>query len=232
MAALRIARERRGEQDLLRGGGLATPHGDEMRLHLAQPARVGCPVGVGEAPLQVGERGVALAEEAGQSRAHDARHPARDEQLAAGEALRFVQHRHRVAHPADAAQQEHVLGMAGAQGSDRREVDRTLRVGELAVEALPQRVEVDRALAMPVRVGELAHQQEDELRVGRDAPGVDLLEIGELGPMGVVAAGGLPGEGQHQQHGQAGGDCDEQAVDAVHCKALSFASGLQFGRYY
>ena len=189
-------------------------------MRFAQPARMRRLLRVRHAPAQVGQRCLALAEEPGQLRPHDARHPPHDECFVAREPLRLVEHAHRVAHPAIALQQRNLVRMSCPQRCDRAQVDGTLPIAELGVEALAQLVDVGGALGVPVGIGELAHQQEHERRVRRRTPVVHLLQVGQLGMVGV-ALDGFAGRGMHdedgnQQRGDGAGKRHKQPMDRCH----------------
>ena len=211
----RIAAER---QVTLRGGGIPTIalQAGQMKVHLAQPARVGRLVGVRFAPGEVLQGVVALAEEAGDLCPHHARHPARDEDLAARQALGFVEKLHRVIHPADAAEQENVVRMAGAQRRNGRQVQPFVCVVQFGAETLQHVVEIGDAFDMAAGVCELAHQQKQQLRIGRRPPLVDLLQVGQLRWLAADCDGGVrrpitrQGE-RHQDAGAAGNDPGEPA---------------------
>ena len=147
----------------LRLGRVAEPgvRGGQMEMDFAQPAGMGGLVDMSQAPRQVGQRRIALAEEPGQLRAHHAGHPACDETLVVGQALGLVELTYGVAHPPIALEQRHVVGMAGAQRGDGAHVDRMLLVIETRVEAPAQLVEIGRALGMLAGVGERGHKHLD-----------------------------------------------------------------------
>ena len=195
MAVHRVGGERRREDGRLVGSLVSAErlvalrlariaaravHCRELKVDLAQPAGVGRPVGMLNAPGEVGERGVALAEQARQLCANDTRHPAREVHLAAGEPLGFVEHDDTVAHPAYALEQQHVVGATRAQRRDGDQVLRFLHVAQLRVEALAQVFEIRDAFGVAPGVGELRHQQEQQLRVRWRMPLVHLLQVGEL----------------------------------------------------
>ena len=185
----------------LRLGRVAEPvvHGGQMEMDFAQPAGMGGLFDMGQAPGQVGQRRVALAEEPGQLCTHHARHPAWDETLVVGQALRLVELTDGVAHPAIALEQRHLVRMPGAQRGNGAHVDRTLPVIEPRVEAPAQLVEIGGALRMTARVGELAHQQQHELRVVGRPPLVHLFQIGQFGALAGFTRVTLMGRGGHQK---------------------------------
>ena len=192
-----------------------------MEMDFAQPAGMWCLVDMGQAPRQVGQRRIALAEESGQLRAHHARHPACDETLVVGQALGLVELPYGVAHPAIALEQRHLVRVSGAQRGDGAHVDRALLVTEPRVEAPAQLVEKGRALGVTAGVGELAHQQQHELRVVGRPPLVHLFQIGQFGALPGGARATLVGRGRHQegrgeQRAGGAGEPHQQLTNHVH----------------
>ena len=151
-----------------------------MEVHLAHPAQVRGLVGMCDAPDEVLHRGVALTKETWHLCPDQARHPAGDEPLAPSEPLGLVKQLQSVTHPADPPEQKDIVRVARSQRRHRREVQGLMRVVQLGFEALEHAVEIVDAFGMAACVGELGHQQKQQLRIGWRPPPVHLLQVRKL----------------------------------------------------
>ena len=109
-----------------------------------------------------------------------ARHPAGDEPLASSEPLGLVKQLQSVTHPTDPPEQKDIVRVARSQRRLGREVLGLMRVVQLGFKALEHAVEIVDAFGMAACVGELGHQQKQQLRIGWRPPPVHLLQVRKL----------------------------------------------------
>src|SRR5579859_681114 len=111
---------------------------------------------------------------------HDPGDPVHDKNLPAGYLLCLIEGGNRVSYIAVAIQQPHSGCILSAQQPDNSQIQRLLNRCQLWLEFLETRAEKFCSLILKIRTGELAHQDEHQLRVlwWRDAVhGLQILEF-------------------------------------------------------